>query len=69
MEVIQSAVRGTMYRAKITLAQLRQQVVEALSQREWAIERIVEETKMGILAPHPTLLIHLSAGFKAQLHL
>ena len=58
-----------MYRAKITLAQLRQQVVEALSQREWAMERIVEETKMGILAPHPTLLIQLSAGFKAQPHL
>ena len=69
MEVIQSAVLGTMYRAKITLAQLRQQVVEALSQREWAKKRIVEETKMGILAPHPTLLIQLSAGFKAQLHL
>ena len=33
------------------------------------MERIVEETKMGILAPHPTLLIQLSAGFKAQLHL
>ena len=33
------------------------------------MERILEETKMGILAPHPTLLIHLSAGFKAQLHL
>ena len=40
-----------------------------VSQEEWAIERIVEETKMGILAPHPTLLIQLSAGFKAQLHL
>ena len=58
-----------MYRAKVTLAQLRQQVVEALSQREWAKKRIVEETRMGILAPHPTLLIQLSAGFKAQLHL
>ena len=58
-----------MYRAKITLAQLRQQVVEVLSQREKTMERIIEETKMGILAPHPTLLIQVSAGFKAQLHL
>ena len=58
---------GTRYQANITLAQLRQQVVEALSRAEWAKQRIVEETKMGILAPHHPLLIQVSAGFKAQL--
>ena len=31
------------------------------------MERIVEETKMGILAYYPTLYIQVHAGFKAQL--
>ena len=46
---------STRYRANIPLAQLRQQGME-VSQRDRTVNRIVKETKMGILASiYPTI--------------
>jgi len=58
---------STRYRVKVPLAQLRQQGMEDLSKgRDRTVNRIVKETKMVILTPHPALLILATAGFKAQ---